>query len=152
MSEPLGPAVTDSFPKALGLHELVGAERSERVAAVPGGVQPPSPPAPPAEPQIPAVEFSPKLFLNALRLADKIASRLLKVEQEEAETLDELAGAIAPMVQHYAHGHSTVAALWGNLIVCLVGIVYGKAEKVQERVKLEKARDEARPPGGDGSG
>ncbi len=147
MSEPLGPAVTDSFPKALGLHELVGAERSERVAAAPGGGQPPAPPAPPAEPQIPAVEFSPKLFLNALRLADKIASKLLKVEVEESDTIDDLAGAIARMVQYYARGHSTVAALWGNLIVTVVGIGYAKAEKVQERLKLEKQRDEARPPG-----
>lgn len=127
MSEPLGPAVTESFPAAVGLHELLGAER--KVAATPTAAPPLAPPAP----EVPAVEFSPKLFLNALRLADKLASRALRVEPEDSETVEELAGAIAPLVQFYAKGSSTLAALWGNLILALVGVGYAKAEKVQAR-------------------
>lgn len=125
MSESLGPAVLDSFPQAVGLHELLGAK-----AAPPAS---PAAPTVPAAPEVPAVEFSPKLFLNALRLADRLASRALRVEVEEPETVEELAGAIAPLVQYYAKGNSTVAALWGNLVLALIGVGYAKAEKVQAR-------------------
>lgn len=128
MSEPLGPAVTETFPAAVGLHELLSPEK--RAAAPPAPAQAPGAPA---APEVPAVEFSPKLFLNALRLADKIASRALRVEPEEPETVEELAGAIAPLVQYYAKGNSTVAALWGNLVLALIGVGYAKAEKMQAR-------------------
>lgn len=133
MSEPLGPAVTESFPHAVGLHELLGSR-----AATPPAPGAPAPAAP-AAPDVPAVEFSPLLFLNALRLADKIASKALKVEPEEPETVAELAGAIAPLVQFYAKGNSTVMALWGNLILALVGVGYAKAEKMQARKRAAGA-------------
>jgi hypothetical protein len=129
MSEPLGPAVTESFPAAVGLHELLTPEKR---AAAPGASPSPAPAAPPA-PEVPAVEFSPKLFLNALRVLDRIASRMLKVEPEESATVEELAEAIAPLVQYYGKNHSTVGALWGNLLVVLVGVSYAKYEKLEAR-------------------
>lgn len=136
-AENLGPAVTDAFPSAVGLQDLL----------TPGQKAAPAPaPAPaPAVPEVPAVEFSPTLFLNALKLADKLASRALNVDREEPEVVEEVAGAIAPLVQYYAKGHSTVAALWGNLILALVGVGYSKAEKLQAR-KRATAEPEPEPP------
>lgn len=132
----LGPAVTDAFPSAVGLQDLM----------TPGQKAAPAPaPAPAPVPEVPAVEFSPGLFLNALKLADKLASRALGVDREEPETVEEVAGAIAPLVQYYAKGHSTVAALWGNLILALVGVGYSKAEKIQAR-KRATAEPEPEPP------
>ncbi len=139
MSEPLGPAVTESFPQAVGLHELVGDRAAPPSQAPEASATPAAPPAP----EVPAVEFSPRLFLNALRLADKLASRALKVDPEEPETIEEVAGAIAPLVQYYAGGHSTVAALWGNLVLALVGVGYAKAEKMQQRKQEEHPVDGA---------
>jgi len=149
MSEPLGAAVTESFPAAIGLHDLIGAERAaEPMATLPGEVSaaPPAPPLVPAEPEVPAVEFSPKLFLNGLRLADKLASRLLKVEPETPETMEEVAGAIAPLIQYYAGTKSTVGALWGNLFLACLAIGYSKYEKVQARAPAEPKE----PSGGGG--
>lgn len=121
------PAVTEAFPRAAGLQDLVSPESPSAAAPVP-------PPAPaPAAPAIPAVEFGPKLFLNALRLADVLASNALKVQPEDDKTVEELAGAIAPLVQYYGGKNSTVAALWGNLILALVGVGYSKAVKIKAR-------------------
>ena len=128
---PLGAAVTESFPSAVGLHELIGADRAASAAAPPPAAAPVAP-----SPEVPAVEFSPALFKNALRLVDKLASRLLKVTPEEPETVDEVAGAIAPLVQYYAGTKSTVGALWGNLVVALLAVGYAKAEKMQARGQL----------------
>lgn len=118
------PAVTEAFPRAAGLQDLV--------APAPTNGSPAAAPVAKPEATVPAVEFGPRLFLNALRLADVLASRALKVEPEDDKTVEELAGAIAPLVQFYAKGNSTVAALWGNLILALVGVGYSKAVKVQQ--------------------
>lgn len=151
MSEPLGAAVTESFPSAVGLHELIGADRvsgsaSAPSATPPAAAAPTETPAAPREPEVPAVEFSPKLFLNGLRLADKMASRLLKVEPETPEMMEEIAGAIAPLVQYYAGTKSTVGALWGNLFLALLAVGYAKYEKVQARAPAEPKE----PDGGGG--
>lgn len=144
MSEPLGPPVTESFPAAVGLHELLTPEKR---ASAPGASPSPAPASAPAAPapEVPAVEFSPKLFLNALRVLDRIASKLLKVEPEAPEMVGELAEAIAPLVQYYGKTHSTVGALWGNLAVVLLGISYAKYEKVEARQRAARATDETPP-------
>lgn len=122
-------AVTAAFPQAVGLQDLV---TSAPPASNGGASQQPSPaPVAPTAPVIPAVEFGPRLFLNALRLADVLASNALKVAPEDEKTMEELAGAIAPLVQYYGGKNSTVAALWGNLILALVGVGYSKAVKVK---------------------
>lgn len=145
MSEPLGPAVTESFPAAVGLHELLTPEkRASAPGASPSQAPAPTPAAPP-EPEVPAVEFSPKLFLNALRVLDRIASKLLKVEPEAPDTVGELAEAIAPLVQYYGKNHSTVGALWGNLAVVVLGITYAKYEKVEARQRAARPTDETPP-------
>lgn len=131
MSDTLGPAVTEAFPSAVGLHELLTP--AQRVAGAPAPGAPAPVPAP--APEVPAVEFSPRLFLNALRVLDRIASRLLKVEPEESATVEELADAIAPLVQYYGKNHSTVGALWGNFAVVLLGITYAKYEKAEARTR-----------------
>lgn len=138
LPETLGPSVTEAFPRAAGLQDLVSPTPPA------SGSPAPTPTAPaPTAPEVPAVEFSPRLFLNALRLADVLASRALKVEPEAPETVEELAGAIAPLVQYYAKGNSTVTALWGNLVLALVGVAYMKAEKIQQRAAMLALNPEA---------
>lgn len=144
MSEPLGPAVTESFPAAVGLHELLTPEKR---ASAPGASPSPAPtaPAPTPEPEVPAVEFSPKLFLNALRVLDRISSKLLKVEPESPEMVGELSEAIAPLVQYYGKSKSTVGALWGNLVVVLLGFTFAKYEKVEARQRAAHPTDDTPP-------
>jgi hypothetical protein len=134
--EPLGPTVTEEFPAAVGLHELLGGTvgGGERAAGTGSGSA-----SAPAPSEVPPVEFSPQLFLSALRLLDVVASRALGVEPEEAETVEAVAAAIAPLVQYYASGRSTVVALWGNLVVALVGVGYAKWLKV-EAARAARAR------------
>lgn len=121
------PAVTEAFPRASGLQDLVSPESPSAAAPVA------PPPSAPTTPAVPGVEFGPGLFLNALRLADMLASKALKVQPEDDKTTEELAGAIAPLVQYYGGKNSTVAALWGNLILALVGVGYSKAVKIKAR-------------------
>lgn len=132
----LGPAVTEDFPSAPGLQELVKADAKQPVAVNAG----------PAAPQVPAVQVGPELFVSTLKLIDRIASRALRVDVEPVETIQELAGAITPLAQYYAaRGESTAALLWGNFGIALAGAAYMKYERVQERERVERqaATDQA---------
>jgi hypothetical protein len=141
MSEPLGAAVTDEFPAAVGLHELLDGRGSAQPG--PGSAAPP-PASPPPAPAAPVVELPPDLLKNTLIILDTIlSSMVLKIEPEPSDVIDQLERSLHPLAQYYAQGHPTVAVLWTSAAIALAGYGYAKYEKVAERRKRERA---ATPP------
>lgn len=121
----LGPAVTPDFPAAQGLEALLGTSDAKPVELKT---------AAPTAPPVPPIKVSADLFLSTLKLLDNVASSMLKVEAEPDEILKELAGAIVPVAEYYAaKGDAGPSLLWGNLGVALLGVVFVKYQKVQER-------------------
>ena len=140
MSDPLGAAVTDEFPAAVGLDQLLDGRGSGQPG--PGSAAPP--PAPPPAPAAPVVELPPDLLKNTLIILDTIlSSMVLKVEPEPPAMIEQLEKALHPLAAYYAQGHPTVAVLWTSAAIAIAGYGYGKYEKVAERRKRER---EATPP------
>lgn len=121
----LGPAVTPDFPAAQGLESLLGASDAKPVELKT---------AAPTAPPVPPIKVSADLFLSTLKLLDNVASSMLKVEAEPDEILKELAASIVPLAEYYAaKGDAGPSLLWGNLGVAVLGVVFVKYQKVQER-------------------
>ena len=141
MSEPLGPAVTDDFPAAVGLHELLDGHEPQL------GAPPPPPATPPIAPAPVPVELPPDLLRNTLTIFDAILSHMvLRVETEPREIIEQLERNLRPLAEYYAQGHPTVAVLWTGAAIALAGYGYAKYERVAERRAKERAAAAASVP------
>lgn len=119
----LGPAVTQEFQDALGLHEIAGRStgRSPRGA---DGTAAPSPTAPvPAPPQI---DYA-KLIHKMLLLVDTATSAALGIEPEVQADLETPAECITPWVVAHA---GDVTNETGMRLLALSGLITYVAMKV----------------------
>jgi hypothetical protein len=119
----LGPAVTDNFAEALGLHELV-----DRVQRPDGDAESrtalSSQPAPAAPAQPAPVPMDPRILEQLCKVVDAMVSAFAGVTPED--DIQPLAVCLQPLAEHYGGGTNAVAAMW---LTAAIGVAsYGLAK------------------------
>jgi hypothetical protein len=128
----LGPAVTEDFPDAIGLHEVrgsTGGPRPVSAATLPGA------PAPTP----PQIDYT-KLIQDLLSLIDTATSAVLGITPETPETLKTPATCMAPWVTAHA---GDLTSETGMRLLAISGILTFAAMKIIKWA--QKPRPKPRP-------
>lgn len=132
----LGPAVTQEFQDALGLHDLAGRSPG-RSSVRHEGTAAPSPAAPvPAPPQ---VDYS-KLIHKMLQLADTAISAALHIAPEAEADLETPADCITPWVQAHAGDVTNETGMRLLALSGLITLIAMKTVKWSQKPKPPKPR------------
>jgi len=135
-SSDLGPAVTQEFSDALGLHELTGRGSTGRTTARLSGLAAPAAPTPAPTPTI---DYS-KLITKMLQLVDAATSAALGIEAEQPKDLETSAECMMPWITAHA---GDVTNETGMRLLALSGLVTFIAMKVirwSQKPKPKKER------------